>query len=461
MRRIWVLSLLLFFSLNCHAQLEVKEDSFKEVAGFINLNENPDYQLDDNDQPFAVIKIKTENINDKQRRQLHFEGDLRTYFLCEYKIGEVWLYISYYATFLKISHPDFSSTEFYFPFDLQPKKGYELTLANKTQNAQTPSKPDFNYLIIKTDQQNARIFIDDKLVGNGEVSKAFKIGETHQWAIECDLYHTESGTATIVEDNPVIIIKDLRPAYGFIYVTSSPERGATVYIDNKKVGVTPYKSDKLASGQHQVSVTKERFSDAEKTVTVTDGNTTDVDLNMNSLTAHQSQPASSRNTYQSGFITFDVAMDSYNKFSYGFSIGIHYSNNISYYFSYSGKNMLKETKTNYSCGNDFLVNGYYPSYTGNTVYQAMSMIIGMVVRDSKPLSYRFGLGLGNHYVYYEATASDYNGKHYYVKNTDLGYTSLDVSAGIQYYLRGVLISVDAITTSFKCYSVKLGVGLGI
>ena len=36
-----------------------------------------------------------------------------------------------YADYLKISHPDFSSIEFTLPFDLEPKKGYELTLVNK------------------------------------------------------------------------------------------------------------------------------------------------------------------------------------------------------------------------------------------------------------------------------------------------------------------------------------------
>ena len=48
----------------------------------------------------------------------------------EYKVGEVWVYLTYKATYLKISHPDLSSTEFWFPYDMEPKKGYELTLVN-------------------------------------------------------------------------------------------------------------------------------------------------------------------------------------------------------------------------------------------------------------------------------------------------------------------------------------------
>lgn len=117
-----------FLSIPLFAQLEVKEDSFKEVAGFVNIN--TEIMYDDNDKPYAVIKVKTENMDNKQRRELKFEGDARTFIELEYKVGEIWVYISYYATYLKVSHPDFGSTEFWFPYDMKGKKGYELTIVN-------------------------------------------------------------------------------------------------------------------------------------------------------------------------------------------------------------------------------------------------------------------------------------------------------------------------------------------
>lgn len=130
MRRFVLLCWGLFLYMTAFAQLEVKEGSFKKVDGFVNIN--LDKQTDDNDRPYAVLKIRTENIDGKQRRELDFKGDARTFFEVEYKDGEVWLYISYYATYIKISHDDFSSTEFWFPFDMEPKCGYELTLVNKS-----------------------------------------------------------------------------------------------------------------------------------------------------------------------------------------------------------------------------------------------------------------------------------------------------------------------------------------
>ena len=132
MRRLLLSFVIFLISMTAFAQLEVKENSFREVPGFVNINPDDNYQTDDNDLPFAVIKVRTENINDKQRRELTFSGNAGTFIVLEYKDGEVWVYLTAkYADYLKISHPDFSSIEFTLPFDLEPKKGYEMTLVNK------------------------------------------------------------------------------------------------------------------------------------------------------------------------------------------------------------------------------------------------------------------------------------------------------------------------------------------
>ncbi|MDY6437374.1 MAG: PEGA domain-containing protein [Bacteroidales bacterium] len=282
MRRFFILLCAVFLaSMGANAQLEVKAGSFKEVPGFVNVNPDPNYQTDDNTLPYAVIKVRTENINDKQRRQLSFKGNAGTFIVLEYKDGEVWVYLTAkYADYLKISHPDLSSTEFTLPYDLKPKCGYEMTLVNKAKFDE--EKEVYNYLIVRADQQNAAIYIDNEFVGEQEVFKSYKAGEKHTWRIECDLYHTENGEVTITdkEGENVTVDKTLRPAYGYLNVTSTPESGAIVYIDGKKAGQTPYKTDKLASGEHKVRVMKEMFSAVEKTFTVTDGKTIEAPMAM-------------------------------------------------------------------------------------------------------------------------------------------------------------------------------------
>ena len=47
---------------------------------------------------------------------------------------------------------------------------------------------------------------------------------------------------------------ELAPAFGWLNITSKPENGATVLINGKRKGVTPYKSDTLASGEYEATV---------------------------------------------------------------------------------------------------------------------------------------------------------------------------------------------------------------
>lgn len=235
MRKLFVIIVCILLSFNALAQLEVKEGSFKEVQGFVNINTEKMY--DDNDRPYAVLKIKTENIDSKQRRELSFGGDAQTFFEVDYKDGEVWLYISYYATFLKISHEDLSSTEFWFPFDMEPKKGYELTLVNK------PS-------------------VDEELLRRIE--------------------NLENANATVIAaqtlEQPVEkpIEKPIEKV-GYITVKSTP-KGAWVLVDNKIVGLTPYLSESLAVGNHKISVRLDGYDDDAKRVEIKEGEETSIEF---------------------------------------------------------------------------------------------------------------------------------------------------------------------------------------
>ena len=69
--------------------------------------------------------------------------------------------------------------------------------------------PMVNYLTIKTDQNDAMIFIDDEFAGLKDVSKLLSVGKNHSWRIECDMYHTESGKVTLTQGEPTILEKKL------------------------------------------------------------------------------------------------------------------------------------------------------------------------------------------------------------------------------------------------------------
>lgn len=271
----FLLFLFVFISFTSFAQLSVKEGSFHQIDGFTMLDKNEHYDV--NNQPMALIKISTVNINEHERTRITFKGNLATEFDVRFEPSEIYLYLSTSATFIEIHHPDYSKTEFRLPYDLKPFCGYEMVLVNGEDN-----EPKYNYLIIMTDQDNASIYIDDEYIGDKEVSKTLKVGTTHAWRIECDLYKTETGEFTIKAGDPMIVEKKLKPEFGYISVDSKPESDAMVYIDNKKVGKTPYKSDKIKCGMHKVKIMKDMFGSVEQTFEVIEGKTTEAILTMNS-----------------------------------------------------------------------------------------------------------------------------------------------------------------------------------
>ena len=276
MKRI-LLVIFALISLNAFSQLQVKEGSFKYVPG--GVIEDKEEYTDGNDLPMALIKISTENINEQERLRLVFTGNRATQIIKKPKTGEMWIYISAdAATFINIKHPDYGTYKYLLPEKLCDYCVYEMVLQYIPLVQETGVVQQNNYLTIIADQPNALIYIDDEYVSDG--FKSLAIGTTHTWKIECDMYHAESGSVTITDGEPITIEKQLRPAYGFINVTSKPESGAVVFIDNKKVGTTPYQSDKMASGTYKVRVVKDMYKTTEQIFTITDENTTNAVLDM-------------------------------------------------------------------------------------------------------------------------------------------------------------------------------------
>lgn len=277
MKKIFTAILLIFICHNVFSQIKVKENSFHQIEGFVMLDKNDHY--DDNNRPMALIKIATENIKAEERRKFIFKGNMATYFDVHFEPGEIWLYLSTEATFIEIIHDDFGKTEFVLPYDLKDFCGYEMVVQYVPLTPQTePEHQKKFHLIVKADRPESIIYIDNKLIGTGETSILVDEGTTHTYKIECELYHTESGSVTV--NDKMTIDKTLRPAFGYINISTSPEQGARVYVDGKYLGVSPVKSDKLSSGTHTVRVMKDMYKMKEQSFTVIDGQTTNANVTM-------------------------------------------------------------------------------------------------------------------------------------------------------------------------------------
>ncbi|MBR5603362.1 MAG: PEGA domain-containing protein [Bacteroidales bacterium] len=280
-----LLILLTFISLNTFAQMQVKEGSFKQIPNAI-MNDKYDH-LDGNDLPMALIKISTENIPEQERLRLKFSGNLATQITKTPKTGQMWIYISAEnATFINIMHPDYGTYKYYLPEKLCDFCTYEMVLQyvpivrEQTQEPTKTQTAQNNAVTFIADQENTIIYIDDIAYNKNLCVKAFPIGSSHTWRMECDLYHSENGTVVITDGEPIIIERKLRKAYGFLNVKSTLLSDVKIYINDNEIGVTPYKSNKIKSGIYKLKATKEDYKTIEQDVTISDGDTTNIVLNM-------------------------------------------------------------------------------------------------------------------------------------------------------------------------------------
>lgn len=491
-------------SLNVFAQIKVKEGSFHQIEGYVMIDKNEHYDM--NNAPMALIKISTENISAEQRRKFTFKGNAITYFDVKFEPGEIHLYISAAAaTFIEIIHDDYGKTEYWLPQNLKDFCAYEMVL----QYVPIGNDSDLNYLILKADQQDARIYVDDEYVGKQFAHKQLVIGTDHSWRIECELFRTETGKITITNKENVIDVTML-PEFGFLNINTTPENGAEVYINDSLVGKSPYKSNKLSVGNYKVKVTKDNFKTAEKTVTVNDKKTTEENIEMQHLYGSieiSSSPANA-DVYIDGkhygktpiqikeilignhelkidkdgyrlitmnvaikeneilkinerlqpekvsldrylsrgikFVTVNGAYSSAPQFSYGISFGS--VKKIGWYvsamsnFDFTGFGVIDESYE------EFIL-------TGESRSTSLSVIGGVITYIGGPVYFKAGAGYGLIIRTCETISGEY------AEYTPDTFKGVDLSAGLQFNLRNMTFDIDVVTTNFKITEVKLGIGV--
>lgn len=108
-------------------------------------------------------------------------------------------------------------------------------------------------------------------VADGMAQKLVRFG-TYTYKVIAKDYHPAEGRITVDDVNQKKVVNvSLKPAFGWIDISGSSVDGAIVYIDDKMVGKAPLKSDKVASGVHNVKIVRQMYRNYESSVTVTDG----------------------------------------------------------------------------------------------------------------------------------------------------------------------------------------------
>lgn len=235
-------------------------------------------RTDRNGDKCALIKIQTPNMGMTERNSLEFSADLGTETHKVEGVGEVKLFLTEGCRTLIIMHPEYGKLIYLMPIRVEGFKTYEMVLEAKKDGFMPGVVINSNYVLIKVTPSDALISIDGNFYPDG--SAYISVDEPHDLVVSRSLYHDYEKTIYASPNETMTYEVKLAPAFGWLLIGSSPESGATILINGVRKGVTPYKSDTLASGEYEVTLMREMYENVTKTVRVIDGNESEISIPM-------------------------------------------------------------------------------------------------------------------------------------------------------------------------------------
>ena len=267
---------LLFFFL-CLASLlsaqNISVASFELDPNDLTANLEGTTVYDQNGQKCALIRIQT------TQKGFSFDvGSLGVQKVDDNKVGEIWLYVPGGVKRLTMRHPQLGSLLNYpFPVTVVGSKTYVMQLTTANVHTIIEEAVIQQYVVFRVNPPEAIVEFDGDIIDLNEgMGTKFKSFGTYDYTAQATLYHPQTGKVTVNDPNNRHEVKiDLLPAFGYIEVPAEGKlAGAKVFIDNAYKGTVPFRSERLASGVHQIRLVQQMYSPVSENVTVKDGETT-------------------------------------------------------------------------------------------------------------------------------------------------------------------------------------------
>ena len=227
---------------------------------------------DQNGQKCALIRIQT------TQKGFYFDvGALGVQKVDDNKVGEVWVYVPGGVKRISIRHQQFGSLlDYPFPITIVGSRTYVMQLTTAAVPPNSGKAVTQQYVVFRVSPPEAVVEFDGDILdlNEGVASKRKAFG-TYNYTVQSKLYHPQTGQVTVNDPKNKQEVKvELRPAFGYIEVPAEGKlAGAKVFIDNEYKGTVPFRSERLASGNHQVRVVQQMYSPVAQAVGVKDGET--------------------------------------------------------------------------------------------------------------------------------------------------------------------------------------------
>ena len=273
---------ILFLFLVLCAQIAVAQDisvaSFRLLENDLTANTYGTTELDYNGEVSALIKVVT------PEKGFVFDGGMVGIVKTKQMTGEVWVYVPHGIKKISIMHDNLGVLrDYYFPISIEKARTYEMKLTTGRVETIVTRSAGKQYVMFNVTPTNAVVELDGMPLdvdSEGYAEKSMPYG-TYDYRVSCANYHTEAGKLTVSSAGKVEKNISLRPNFGWIDFRGATDyHGAHVYVDGERIGQLPLKSGVLKSGTYKVKVLKPLYKPFEQQVSVTDNNTTTLNVSL-------------------------------------------------------------------------------------------------------------------------------------------------------------------------------------
>ncbi|MBO5719179.1 MAG: PEGA domain-containing protein [Bacteroidales bacterium] len=275
-----ILSVLLVSKANAQ---EISVSSFQLLENDLTANTYGTMQKDHNGEVAALIKIPT------TVQGFTFDGGMVGIVKTEQHVGEIWVYVPHGIKRISIFHQQLGYLrDYYFPIPIDKARTYEMKVVTAQVQTITNVTVQQQFVVFQVQPTDASVEINDEILivnEQGMATKRLPYGR-YNYRVSSPNYHTQAGVLEVNAESKAMVQVDLKPNFGWIDLQAyEAYHGAYVYLDGQRIGQLPMKSEALKSGSHRLRVMKSSYKVWEQDVTVSDNETTQLVVQLQSSLA--------------------------------------------------------------------------------------------------------------------------------------------------------------------------------
>ena len=135
--------------------------------------------------------------------------------------------------------------------------------------------------LLNSEPSGAVVFLNGQKAGATPINGQNIIAGEYQLMVQKDFYYNYTGTFTINEgETKELPIINLKPRFGYYQVNTTPS-AATVYLDDKLIGVSPVTRRQIESGNHTLRVETNLYHKDEQQFLISNGDDKVFDIKLN------------------------------------------------------------------------------------------------------------------------------------------------------------------------------------